>query len=205
MLKLEGIDAFYGDLQALDGVSLEVKDGEIMALVGANAAGKSTTLRVISGLVNPRAGRVLLNGDDLTSVAAHQRVDRGIVQVPERLHELERTREPEPADCVRGLTRHVMPREENAAVVGPVVAGDHVEEGRLAGAVRPDDPEDLARRHREAHVRHSGESAEALGHALELQDRGRVAHACARRIRMRVAMPASPSGTNRTTRISAVP
>ena len=83
MLKLEGIDAFYGDLQALDGVSLEVKDGEIMALVGANAAGKSTTLRVISGLVNPRAGRVLLNGDDLTSVAAHRRVDRGIVQVPE--------------------------------------------------------------------------------------------------------------------------
>ena len=83
MLELEGIDAFYGDLQALDGVSLEVKDGEIMALVGANAAGKSTTLRVISGLVNPRAGRVLLNGDDLTSVAAHRRVDRGIVQVPE--------------------------------------------------------------------------------------------------------------------------
>ena len=83
MLKLEGIDAFYGDLQALDGVSLEVKDGEIMALVGANAAGKSTTLRVISGLVNPRVGRVLLNGDDLTSVAAHRRVDRGIVQVPE--------------------------------------------------------------------------------------------------------------------------
>jgi len=83
LLKLEGIDAFYGDLQALDGVSLEVKDGEIMALVGANAAGKSTTLRVISGLVNPRAGRVLLNGDDLTSVAAHRRVDRGIVQVPE--------------------------------------------------------------------------------------------------------------------------
>jgi branched-chain amino acid transport system ATP-binding protein len=83
LLELEGIDAFYGDLQALDGVSLEVKDGEIMALVGANAAGKSTTLRVISGLVNPRAGRVLLNGDDLASVAAHQRVDRGIVQVPE--------------------------------------------------------------------------------------------------------------------------
>ena len=83
MLKLEGIDAFDGDLQALAGVSLEVKDGEIMALVGANAAGKSTTLRVISGLVNPRAGRVLLNGDDLASVAAHLRVDRGIVQVPE--------------------------------------------------------------------------------------------------------------------------
>ena len=83
MLKLEGIDAFYGDLQALADVSLEVRDGEIVALVGANAAGKSTTLRVISGLVTPRRGRVLLDDADLAGVPAHQRVDRGIVQVPE--------------------------------------------------------------------------------------------------------------------------
>ena len=83
MLRLEGIDAFYGDLQALADVSLEVRDGEIVALVGANAAGKSTTLRVISGLVTPRRGRVLLNDADLTGVPAHRRVDRGIVQVPE--------------------------------------------------------------------------------------------------------------------------
>ena len=86
MLKLEGIDAFYGDLQALAEVSLEVRDGEIVALVGANAAGKSTTLRVISGLVAPRRGRVLLNDEDLTAVPAHKRVDRGIVQVPEGRH-----------------------------------------------------------------------------------------------------------------------
>ena len=83
MLRLEGIDAFYGDLQALAEVSLEVREGEIVALVGANAAGKSTTLRVISGLVNPRRGRVLLNDADLVDVPAHRRVDRGIVQVPE--------------------------------------------------------------------------------------------------------------------------
>ena len=83
MLRLEAVDAFYGDLQALADVSFEVNDGEIVALVGANAAGKSTTLRVISGLVNPRRGRVLLNGDDLTGVPAHERVDHGIVQVPE--------------------------------------------------------------------------------------------------------------------------
>jgi branched-chain amino acid transport system ATP-binding protein len=83
LLRLEGIDAFYGDLQALADVSLEVRDGEIVALVGANAAGKSTTLRVISGLVAPRRGRVLLNDADLTGVPAHRRVDRGIVQVPE--------------------------------------------------------------------------------------------------------------------------
>jgi branched-chain amino acid transport system ATP-binding protein len=83
LLRLEAVDAFYGDLQALADVSFEVNDGEIVALVGANAAGKSTTLRVISGLVNPRRGRVLLNGDDLGSLPAHERVDRGIVQVPE--------------------------------------------------------------------------------------------------------------------------
>jgi branched-chain amino acid transport system ATP-binding protein len=83
LLRLEGVDAFYDDLQALAEVSFEVNDGEIVALVGANAAGKSTTLRVISGLVNPRRGRVLLNGDDLTGLPAHERVDRGIVQVPE--------------------------------------------------------------------------------------------------------------------------
>ena len=83
MLKLEGIDAFYGDLQALFSVSVEVPDRKVMALVGANAAGKSTTIRVISGLVTPRRGRVLFNGEDLSHVPAHRRVELGIVQVPE--------------------------------------------------------------------------------------------------------------------------
>jgi len=83
LLRLEGIDAFYGDLQALYDVSLEVEQGRVFALVGANAAGKSTTLRVISGLVTPRRGRVVLDGQDLTEVPAHARVDLGIVQVPE--------------------------------------------------------------------------------------------------------------------------
>ncbi len=83
MLRLEGIDAFYDDLQALADVSFEVREQEIVALVGANAAGKSTTLRVISGLVAPRRGRVMLGDDDITHVPAHARVDRGVVQVPE--------------------------------------------------------------------------------------------------------------------------
>ena len=83
MLRLEGIDAFYGDLQALFSVSMEVPERKIMALVGANAAGKSTTIRVISGLVSPRRGRVLFKGDDLARVPAHRRVELGIVQVPE--------------------------------------------------------------------------------------------------------------------------
>ena len=83
MLRLEGIDAFYDDLQALFTVSVEVPDRKVMALVGANAAGKSTTLRVISGLLTPRRGRVLFDGEDLARVPAHRRVELGIVQVPE--------------------------------------------------------------------------------------------------------------------------
>jgi branched-chain amino acid transport system ATP-binding protein len=83
LLRLEAIDAFYGDLQALAGVSFEVAEREILALVGANAAGKSTTLRVVSGLVAPRRGRVLFGDAELTVVPAHLRVERGIVQVPE--------------------------------------------------------------------------------------------------------------------------
>jgi branched-chain amino acid transport system ATP-binding protein len=83
LLRLEAVDAFYGDLQALFGIDLEVREKEIFALVGANAAGKSTTLRVISGLVAPRRGRVTFDGVELGAVPPHRRVDLGIVQVPE--------------------------------------------------------------------------------------------------------------------------
>ena len=83
MLTLERVDAFYGDLQALHDVSLEVRPGELVALVGANAAGKTTTLRVISGTLGARGGRVMFDGQDLAAVPAHSRVARGIVQVPE--------------------------------------------------------------------------------------------------------------------------
>jgi branched-chain amino acid transport system ATP-binding protein len=83
LLTLEGVDVFYGDLQALHDVSLEVRPGELVALVGANAAGKTTTLRVISGTLGARGGRVMFDGQDLAAVPAHSRVARGIVQVPE--------------------------------------------------------------------------------------------------------------------------
>jgi branched-chain amino acid transport system ATP-binding protein len=86
LLRLEGVDAFYGDLQALFSVSLEVREKEILALVGANAAGKSTTLRVISGLLAPRRGQVSFAGQDLAETPAHRRVNLGIVQVPEGRH-----------------------------------------------------------------------------------------------------------------------
>ena len=83
MLTLEGVDAFYGDLHALHGVNLEVRPGELVALVGANAAGKTTTLRVVSGTLPARGGRVRFDGQDLAGVPAHLRVGLGIVQVPE--------------------------------------------------------------------------------------------------------------------------
>ena len=83
MLKLDGVDAFYGDLQALYGVALEVNEGEIVALIGANAAGKSTTLRVISGLLSPRRGHLHFEGRPIGRTPAHRRVGLGIVQVPE--------------------------------------------------------------------------------------------------------------------------
>jgi branched-chain amino acid transport system ATP-binding protein len=83
LLRLEKIDAFYGDLQALHGVSLEVREREIVALVGANGAGKTTTLRVISGTLPPRAGRATFEGRDLAAIPAHRRVELGVVQVPE--------------------------------------------------------------------------------------------------------------------------
>ena len=83
MLRLEGVDAFYGDLQALHDVALEVPEGQITALVGANAAGKSTTLRVISGLLSPRQGQVIFEERPIERLPAHARVGLGIVQVPE--------------------------------------------------------------------------------------------------------------------------
>ncbi|MCI0475486.1 MAG: ABC transporter ATP-binding protein [Anaerolineales bacterium] len=83
MLKIENINAFYGDLQALWGISLEVNEGELVALVGPNGAGKTTTLRVISGLLKPRAGNVRLDDRDLGKEAAHKIVELGISQVLE--------------------------------------------------------------------------------------------------------------------------
>jgi len=83
MLKLNEINAYYGDLQALWGVNLEINDGELVALVGPNGAGKTTTLKVITGLLPPASGLVEFNGIDLTKTPAHKIVDTGISLVPE--------------------------------------------------------------------------------------------------------------------------
>jgi branched-chain amino acid transport system ATP-binding protein len=83
VLEVEEIDAFYGSIQALRGVSLEVNDGEIVTLIGANGAGKSTTLRAINGIVHPRHGRIRFQGEDITREGPHDIVARGISQSPE--------------------------------------------------------------------------------------------------------------------------
>lgn len=83
MLEVEGVVAGYGSLVALDGVSLSVARGEFVGLLGANNAGKSTLANVVCGLVPLRAGSVRLDGAEISGLSAHQRVERGLVQVPE--------------------------------------------------------------------------------------------------------------------------
>ena len=83
LLQLENITAYYGDLQALFGVSLRVFPGEIVTLIGANGAGKTTTLRVISGIKRPSAGSLRFAGQDVSRVPAHRMVELGVSHVPE--------------------------------------------------------------------------------------------------------------------------
>ena len=83
MLEIEGIDAYYKDLQALWGVSLQVDEGELVALVGPNGAGKTTTLRTISGLLKPAEGSIRFNGKSLAKQSPNKIVELGISQVPE--------------------------------------------------------------------------------------------------------------------------
>lgn len=83
MLKVNEIDVFYGAIQALFSVSLEVKKGEIVTLIGANGAGKSTLLKTISGLIRPRSGTILFEDIDITKKSSMEIVKLGISHVPE--------------------------------------------------------------------------------------------------------------------------
>ena len=83
MLHLDGLDVYYGEIHALRGVGLEVREREIVALLGNNGAGKSTTLKTVSGLLRPRRGRIRFEDGLLTGVPAHDIVARGIAHVPE--------------------------------------------------------------------------------------------------------------------------
>ena len=83
LLELKGVETYYGSIQALKGISIEVHEGEIVTLIGANGAGKSTTLRSINGLNHPRTGTIAFRGADITYDAPHHIVRMGIAQSPE--------------------------------------------------------------------------------------------------------------------------
>jgi branched-chain amino acid transport system ATP-binding protein len=83
MLEVDDIHAYYGNIHALKGISLVVEEGEIVTLIGANGAGKSTTLRAISGLLPPRSGKITLEGEDLSQYKAHEIVYKKVAMVPE--------------------------------------------------------------------------------------------------------------------------
>ncbi|AKL93812.1 amino acid/amide ABC transporter ATP-binding protein 2, HAAT family [Clostridium aceticum] len=83
MLKIEDLKVSYGGIQALKGINLEVQEGKIVALIGANGAGKSTTLRSIVGLTKPEAGKITYHGEDLSKVQTKDMVSKGITLVPE--------------------------------------------------------------------------------------------------------------------------
>ncbi len=83
LLKLEGIAAAYGKIDAVKGIDLDVRRGQIVTLLGANGAGKTTTLKTISGLVRAKAGRVVFDGNDITQVNPHEIARMGVVHVPE--------------------------------------------------------------------------------------------------------------------------
>lgn len=86
MLRVEDINVYYGAIHAIKGISLNVPDGEIVALIGSNGAGKSTTLRTISGLMKPKTGRIIYEDRDISGMPAHKIVSLGLCQVPEGRH-----------------------------------------------------------------------------------------------------------------------
>jgi branched-chain amino acid transport system ATP-binding protein len=90
LLEVDSIETYYGNIQALKGVSLRVEEGEIVTLIGSNGAGKSTTLRTISGLSQARKGTVRFEGTDITALPAQEIVALGIAQSPEGRHTFQR-------------------------------------------------------------------------------------------------------------------
>ena len=83
MLALQDVHAYYGNIHALKGLTLQVEKVEIVTLIGANGAGKSTTIRTITGLLHPRRGQIKLEGESIAQLLPHQIVQRGVAQAPE--------------------------------------------------------------------------------------------------------------------------
>jgi branched-chain amino acid transport system ATP-binding protein len=118
LLRLEAVDTWYGQMHILQGVSLEVGAGELVCLLGGNASGKSTTLKTALGLVRPRQGRVVLDGEDVTARPTSYRIARGMAIVP-----------------------------ENRRVFAPMTVGENLEMGAYLNRDRADRAKDLERVH----------------------------------------------------------
>ena len=82
LLKVEDLHVYYGSIHAIKGISFEVEEGEIVTLIGANGAGKSTTLNTVSGLLKPRSGSVEFDGKNIVNIPAHKVVSRGMALCP---------------------------------------------------------------------------------------------------------------------------
>ena len=83
LLKVENLETYYGKIAALNGISFEVRQGQIVTLLGSNGAGKSTTLKTLSGIISPSAGKVFFLDEDITNKPAHEIVKRGLIHIPE--------------------------------------------------------------------------------------------------------------------------
>jgi branched-chain amino acid transport system ATP-binding protein len=117
LLELEGVDAFYGRIQALRGISIQVDKGEVVALIGSNGAGKTTTLRTISGLMHPHSGSIRFDGRDITRTGPSKIVGLGICQSPEGRRLFPRM------TVVDNLFRGAYPRNDRPGIAADM---DHV-------------------------------------------------------------------------------
>lgn len=136
MLRVEEVSAAYGAVRALHGVSLTVDAGEVVTLIGANGAGKSTCLKVVTGLLPALQGRVLWDGDDLARVPAHARVGRGLAMSPEgrqvfsrmtvleNLHMGAYSRKAEASDYERAYRLFPRLKEREAQLAGTLSGGE---------------------------------------------------------------------------------
>lgn len=137
MLELEDVHTYYGHIHALKGISLVVEEGEIVTLIGSNGAGKSTTLKTISGLLTPKTGQVLLRGSKLNGVPAHKIATMGVAQSPEgrrvfpRMSVLENLNmgafsrgKPDPADIARVFDLFPRLKERSTQKAGTMSGGE---------------------------------------------------------------------------------
>ncbi|MCI8739082.1 MAG: ABC transporter ATP-binding protein [Oscillibacter sp.] len=138
MLKVDNINVYYGSIHAIKGVSFEVSQGEIVTLIGANGAGKSTTLNTISGLLRSKTGSVTFLGEDLGRVPAHKVVSRGLALVPEgrrvflqmttqenlEMGAYTQSGKPDPADLEKVYEQFPRLKERRKQVAGTLSGGE---------------------------------------------------------------------------------